>query len=103
MTMTVDRIIEMSKMLGWRVYVDQVRFKSFAFCGSHVVREVVLLPPYSDSGRPRYLYELQRDQPGGRHRARLLFEMNKGNNEMIEKIRKTPGYEDILAALDYCI
>ena len=99
MTMTVDRIIEMSKMLGWRVYVDHVRFKNFPFCGSNVVREVVLLPPVSDSGRPRYLFELL---PNQNYKARHLYEINKVNSKMIAKIRKTPGYEDVLAALDYC-
>jgi hypothetical protein len=97
--MTVDRIIEMAKMLGWRVYVDQVRFKVFPFCGSNVIREIILTPPISDSGRPRYLYE---QVPNQTYKARHLFEINKVNSKMIAKIRKTPGYEDVLAALDYC-
>jgi hypothetical protein len=74
-------------------------YKSFPFCGSNVVREVILLPPPSESGKSRYLYE-----PIHTHKysARHLYEINKVNGKLIAKLRKTPGFEDVVAALDFC-
>jgi hypothetical protein len=97
--MTVDRIIEMAKMLGWRVYRNQLIYKSFPFCPKNVVREVILLPPPSLAGKSRCLYE---QLPNHKYSGRHTYEINKINGKLIAKLRKTPGFEDVVAALDFC-
>ena len=99
LTMTVDKIVDLAKLQGWRVYKDQLLFKSFPFCGSNVIREVILLPPPSLAGRSRCLYE---QIPNHKYSARHMYEINKINGKLIAKLRKTPGFEDVVAALDFC-
>jgi hypothetical protein len=31
-----------------------------------------------------------------------MYEINKINGKLIAKLRKTPGFEDVVAALDFC-
>jgi hypothetical protein len=97
--MTVDRIINLAKLQGWRVYKDQLIYRAFRFCSSNVIREVILLPPPSMAGRSRYLYE---QIPNHKYSGRHLHEINKINGKLIAKLRKTPGFEDVVAALDFC-
>jgi len=97
--MKLDQVIELAKMQGWRVYDDSPRYISFPFCRKCVVRLVVLLPPPNISGGSRYLYE---PLPNHNYEARYLTEIRKNNAKLIERIRKTEGFEDIVAALDFC-
>lgn len=97
--MTVDQVIELAKLQGWRVYKDELIYKAFPFCGANVVRQTILLPPPAESGRSRYLYE---QIPNHKYSGRHVYEINKINGKLIAKLRKTKGFEDVVAALDFC-
>ena len=95
--MTVDRMVEMAKLVGWYVLEDKTRFASFPFCASSPVRCVALRK--CKFGSSHFLYE---QYPAYAYKKRFLTEIKKNNEKFLARIRAAKGFEDVVAALDFC-
>lgn len=95
--MAVDKIVELAKLVGWYVLEDKTRFANFPFCAPSPVRCVALRK--HDFGNSHLLYE---QYPTYVYKKRFLTEIKKNNEKFLERIRATKGFEDVVAALDFC-